>query len=339
MEEAKIILIENQDMSGGQSGHSGLMIIPIYPMTNEVIMAEKNVLQELVLNKPEWLKIRPPDTQSFPEIREAVKKHGLHTVCQEAHCPNMAECWSGGTATFMVMGDTCTRACKFCAIKTAFPAPPLDMDEPGKLAEALSKMELDYAVITSVDRDDLIDQGSLHFAACISEIKSRIPGMLVEVLIPDFRGKDNLIQNIVDAKPDVIAHNIETVKSLQRKIRDPRANYEQSLHVLGYAKKANPEIHTKSSIMLGLGETEEEVIEAMHDLRKVGVSILTFGQYLRPSSWHVALKEYVSPEKFAFFKRKGEEMGFAYVASGPFVRSSYRAGELFIRNVIKKSSR
>ena len=302
-------------------------------------MAEEDALQKLVLNKPVWLKIRPPNTESFPEIKKIINNYKLHTVCQEAHCPNMSKCWSGETATFMVMGDTCTRACKFCAIKTAFPAPPLDIDEPRKLAEALSKMKLDYAVITSVDRDDLIDQGSLHFAACIAEIKSRMPEMIVEVLIPDFRGKDNLIQNIVDAKPDVIAHNVETVKSLQRKIRDPRANYEQSLHVLDYAKKADSSIHTKSALMLGLGEKDEEVIEVMKDLRKIRVTILTFGQYLRPSDWHVPLVEYVTPEKFEYFKKKGEEMGFAYVASGPFVRSSYRAGELFIKNIVKNNSK
>jgi lipoic acid synthetase len=291
---------------------------------------------ETVLEKPEWLKIRPPTTEHFSEIRGIVRQHGLATVCQEAHCPNMAECWSGGTATFMVMGDTCTRACKFCAIKTAFPAPPLDPKEPEKLASAISKMKLDYAVITSVDRDDLKDQGASHFAACIAELRKQAPGLLVEVLIPDFRGKDELIQAIADAKPDVIAHNIETVRSLQGKVRDPRANYEQSLHVLDFAKKADPGIYTKSSIMLGLGEKDEEVIEAMRDLRAIGVSIVTFGQYLRPSLWHVPVAEYVTPEKFGHFRKAGEEMGFAYVASGPFVRSSYRAGELFMKNVLKK---
>ena len=291
---------------------------------------------EPIQQKPPWLKIRPPSSGTFGHIKDIVAQSGVATVCQEAHCPNMSECWSGGTATFMVMGDTCTRACKFCAVKTAFPAPPLNINEPRNLALAISKMNLDYVVVTSVDRDDIKDQGASHFAECIRQLREHAPGVLVEVLIPDFRGKDELIQMIVDAKPDVIAHNIETVKSLQRKVRDPRANYEQSLHVLDYVKKADLSIHTKSSIMLGLGEQEDEVIDAMHDLKAIGVSIVTFGQYLRPSSWHIPVAEYVKPEQFELFRQKGEEIGFAFVASGPFVRSSSRAGELFIKNILQK---
>jgi len=283
--------------------------------------------------KPEWLKILPPTTEKFQDIKLILREHDLHTVCEEAHCPNMSECWSGGTATFMVMGDTCTRACKFCAVKTGFPAMPLDLNEPTNLAEAISKMNLDYVVITSVDRDDLPDQGAGHFADCITAIKK--VGVLVEVLIPDFRGNKQLIDRVIEAKPHVIAHNIETVKRLQRKVRDPRANYEQSLSVLAHAKKVKPQIYTKSSIMVGLGEEEEEVIETMKDLRAGGVDILTIGQYLRPSSLHLAVEEFVHPDKFLWFKERAEKLGFLYAASGPLVRSSYRAGEFFIKNVIK----
>ncbi len=287
--------------------------------------------------KPQWLKIPLHTNSEFLGIQSTLKKHTLHTVCQEAHCPNIAECWNGGTATFMVMGDTCTRACKFCAIKTAFPAPPLDPNEPKKLAQSIAEIGMfDYVVITSVDRDDLKDQGAGHFAACIRELKRAIPGIIVEVLIPDFRGDDGLIKMIVDAQPDVIAHNIETVERLQKKARDPRANYTQSLHVLETVKRLDASIHTKSSIMLGLGEEEHEVKQAMKDLRAIDVDILTLGQYLRPSNWHLAVEEYVHPDKFASFKVKGEEYGFKFVASGPFVRSSYRAGELFIKHIIQK---
>lgn len=291
------------------------------------------------MHKPEWLKILPPTTEKFHDIKLVLRAHSLHTVCEEAHCPNISECWSGGTATFMVMGDTCTRACKFCAVKTGYPAGPLDKNEPENLASAVSKMNLDYVVITSVDRDDLPDQGAGHFADCINAIKEKTPEIIVEVLIPDFRGNTELIGKVIEAGPHVIAHNVETVKRLQRKARDPRAGYEQSLSVLKHVKKVNPRIYTKSSIMLGLGEQDEEVIEAMKDLRRIGVDILTIGQYLRPSSWHLVVEEFVHPEKFLWFKEEAEKLGFLYVASGPFVRSSYRAGELFIKNILRNSSK
>lgn len=272
------------------------------------------------------------------KIKSALKKRGLVTVCEEASCPNMSECWDKeGTATFMVLGDTCTRACKFCHIKTAYPAKPVDPDEPRKLAEAIAEMELDYAVITSVDRDDLPDEGAGHFAECIRAIKKAHPKTYVEVLIPDFKGKKELIQKIIDAKPDVIAHNIETIERLQRPIRDPRANYWQSIGVLKYVKEQAPHIYTKSAIMLGLGEAEEEVVKAMQDLRDNDVDIFTIGQYLRPSPKHYPLKEYVHPDMFKDLKKKGEELGFLFVASGPFVRSSYRAGELFMKALLDRS--
>ena len=294
---------------------------------------------EQKLIKPEWLKIKLTTTDNFSNIKQTLKKHNLHTVCESAHCPNISECWNGGTATFMLMGDTCTRGCKFCAVKTGNPMKQLDKEEPRKLAEALAEIKLfDYVVLTSVNRDDLEDQGSSHFAECIKEIKKAYPGIIVEVLIPDFRGDIGLLKKIVDAKPEVIAHNIETVERLQKKVRDARANYKQSLKVLENVKKLNPKIYIKSSIMLGLGEEDEEVIQSMKDLRKINVDILTIGQYLRPTDWHLAIERFVAPEKFEYFKQKALELGFLYCASGPFVRSSYKAGELFVRNVIKKIS-
>ena len=283
--------------------------------------------------KPQWLKIQLKREEKFDKIDETLKRHNLHTVCQEAHCPNISECWNSGTATFMVMGDTCTRGCRFCAVKTGRPL-ALDKDEPRNLALAVKEWGLDYIVITSVDRDDLPDQGANHFAACIREVRKENPNIMIEVLIPDFRGDEDCIRTIVEAKPDVFAHNIETVRRLQS-VRDIRANYQQSLFVLKKAKDLGIK-YTKSSIMLGLGETDEEIIEAMQDLRAIGVDIITFGQYLRPSQKHIQITEYVHPEKFEYYKKLAEEIGFLYCASGPFVRSSYRAGEFFIRSVLKK---
>lgn len=274
-----------------------------------------------------------PASGAFPVIRDTVQGLGLHTVCQESRCPNMAECWSGGTATFMVMGDTCTRGCKFCHVKTFHKGQPLDPEEPRKLAEAVARWGLDYVVITSVDRDDLLDQGAGHLAACIRALKDQ--GVLVEALIPDFRGNQDCLRTVLDARPDVLAHNLETVQRLQRTARDPRAGYEQSLNVLERAKSLQPGIVTKSSLILGFGEQDQEVLEAMRDLRSRGVDVLTLGQYLRPSPKHLPVAEYVAAEKFAFFQMMGEELGFRYVASGPLVRSSYRAGEFFTRHLLE----
>lgn len=287
---------------------------------------------EQKLIKPEWLKIRLAANGSFSNVKTAIKQHDLHTVCEEAHCPNISECWNTGTATFMLMGDTCTRGCKFCAVKTGSPMKKLDADEPKKLAKALAKIRLfEYVVLTSVNRDDLEDGGASHFAECIKEVKKSYPEIIVEVLIPDFNGDANALKKIIDAKPDVIAHNAETVERLQKKIRDPRANYWQSLKVLENVKKMNPGIYTKSSIMLGLGETDEEVIQSMKDLRAMNADILTLGQYLRPTDWNIAVSEFVEPQKFEYFRQKALELGFLFVAAGPFVRSSYKAGELFIK--------
>jgi lipoic acid synthetase len=299
-------------------------------------MTQLKVIQE---RKPDWLKVRLPTGEGLHKyggIRETLKGMGLVTVCEEALCPNINECWGSGTATFMVMGDTCTRGCKFCNVKTAANGQKLDPLEPEKIAKAVKEWGLKYIVVTSVDRDDLADQGAGHFAECIREIKKQRPETIVEVLIPDFRGNEKCIDTIIEAKPDVIAHNIETVKELQSSVRDRRANYEQSLSVLRHVKKNAPEIFTKSSIMLGLGETDSQLFEAMDDLRKNNVDILTLGQYLRPSSWHLEVKEFVRPEKFAQLKEIGEQRGFAFVAAGPFVRSSYKAGEFFVQNIIEK---
>ncbi|MEB3196235.1 MAG: lipoyl synthase [Candidatus Sericytochromatia bacterium] len=285
--------------------------------------------------KPAWLKVRPPAGERYQFIKGRLRQLGLATVCEEARCPNVAECWGGGTATIMVMGDTCTRGCRFCAVKTNRVGRPIDPEEPIKVAGMLAQLELDYVVITSVDRDDLPDQGAGHFAAVIREVKARRPDMLVEVLIPDFRGERGLIRLVADAGPDVIAHNVETVARLTPRVRDPRANYQQSLDVLRVVKEHAPAIATKTSLMIGLGETEAEVAEALRDLRAVDCEIVTFGQYLQPTAKHLPVVEYVRPEVFAAYEDLGKRLGFRYVASGPLVRSSYRAGELFIKGMLE----
>ncbi len=286
--------------------------------------------------KPDWLKIRPPSGEKYKHIHQTLRSHSLHTVCEEARCPNVHECWGGGTATLMLMGDVCTRGCRFCAVTSGHPNGWLDPLEPWKVAKVLGEWGLDYVVLTSVARDDLPDGGSGHFAQTVKAIKEQHPKMLVEVLIPDFQGNVESLKKVVDAKPDVIDHNIETVERLTPKVRDRRAKYHQSLKVLENVKQLDPTRYTKSSIMVGLGETEEEVIQTMKDLRTVGADILTVGQYLRPTQRHIEVNEYVHPEQFERYKKLGEEMGFLYVASGPLVRSSYRAGEFFVASLLRK---
>ena len=261
---------------------------------------------------------------------------GLSTVCEEARCPNMGECWNGGTATLMLMGDVCTRGCRFCHVKTGNPKGKLDEKEPEKVARTISLLNLSYVVLTSVDRDDLPDEGAGHFAETVSFVKKQIPSIMVEVLTPDFKGQYSLIDKVLLSQPDVFAHNIETVKKLTPLVRDPRAGYDQSLKVLSRAKEHSPSIYTKSSLMLGLGEKEEEVLQTLRDLRTVGCDIVTFGQYLRPSRRHLPVKEYISPGKFKSWKMEAENLGFLYSASGPLIRSSYRAGEFFLESLIKK---
>jgi lipoyl synthase len=283
-------------------------------------------------SKPDWLKIQTKYGLNFSKIKSILKKNNLNTVCEEANCPNISECWHNyGTATFMVLGNICTRGCQFCSVKKAKFGEILDELEPIKIAKAVNEIGLKYVVITSVDRDDLEDQGANHFAKCIKEIKKINKDIFVEVLIPDFTGRIDLLKIIVDSNPDVIGHNLETVEELQNKIRDIRAGYKQSLSVLANVKKLNKNIYTKSSIMLGLGETEEQIIKTMKDLRNINCDFFTMGQYLKPSSKVLEVKEYVKPEKFNEFKKIALDLGFLFVASGPFVRSSYKAHEYFMK--------
>ncbi len=287
--------------------------------------------------KPDWLKVRAPSGENYAKIKEMAGNLKLATVCQEAKCPNIGECWSGGTATFMLMGEVCTRGCRFCNVKTGNPKGKIDEFEPEKVAHSIAQLSLDYVVITSVDRDDLPDQGAGHFARAISAVKKLNPKLIVEILTPDFRGDMDLVKVVADSMPDVFAHNIETVERLSPSVRDPRAKYRQSLDVLLEVKKLNPKMYTKSSIMLGLGETDEEIMQALKDLRAVGCDVVTFGQYLQPSKRHLKVIEYVTPEKFKHWQTVSESMGFLYVASGPLVRSSYRAGEFFMKGIVEKS--
>ena len=289
--------------------------------------------------KPPWLKVKMPGGERYNQIKSRARDLKLHTVCEEARCPNIGECWGGGTATFMVMGGICTRGCSFCAVTTRRSGMPLDPLEPANVANAINEMGLDYVVVTSVDRDDLPDQGAGHFAACIREIRAQNPRTLIEVLIPDFCGNTELLKLVVDARPDVLAHNVECIERLTPRVRDPRAGYAQSLEVLRQVKVMDPERFTKSSLMVGVGETEGEMVQAMMDLRAVGVDFLTIGQYLQPTKKHLEVDGFVTPEAFAEYERIGHDLGFAYVASGPLVRSSFKAGEFFIQQYLRSQGR
>ncbi|XP_059446286.1 lipoyl synthase 1, chloroplastic [Corylus avellana] len=295
------------------------------------------------VKKPGWLRQRAPQGERYDQVKESLSRLSLNTVCEEAQCPNIGECWNGGgdgvaTATIMLLGDTCTRGCRFCAVKTSRnPAPP-DPMEPENTANAIASWGVDYIVLTSVDRDDIPDGGSGHFAQTVKAMKKLKPEIMVECLTSDFRGNLRDVETLVHSGLDVFAHNIETVKRLQRIVRDPRAGYEQSLSVLKHAKLSKEGMITKTSIMLGLGESDDELKEAMADLRAIDVDILTLGQYLQPTPLHLTVKEYVTPEKFAFWKEYGESIGFRYVASGPLVRSSYRAGELFVQTMVREKA-
>ncbi|CAI5959339.1 unnamed protein product [Closterium sp. NIES-65] len=302
--------------------------------------------------KPDWMKREVlPGGEKFVAIKKRLRELKLHTVCEEARCPNLGECWGGSgpegegaTATIMILGDTCTRGCRFCAVKTARNPPPPDADEPRKVADAVGEWGLGYIVLTSVDRDDLADQGSGHFAETIIRLKERRPDMLVEALVPDFRGSAECVRRVVDSGLDVYAHNIETVRELQQFVRDPRAGFEQSLTTLRLAKemaregreRGGPGMLTKTSIMLGCGETPEQVLSTMEAVRAAGVDVMTFGQYMRPTRRHMPVSHYVTPEAFDQWKKVGEEMGFRYVAAGPMVRSSYRAGEFYIKAMLEE---
>ncbi|XP_036438971.1 lipoyl synthase, mitochondrial [Colossoma macropomum] len=292
------------------------------------------------LRLPPWLKTEIPIGKNYNQLKNTLRELNLHTVCEEARCPNIGECWGGGehataTATIMLMGDTCTRGCRFCSVKTARKPPPLDPDEPYNTAKAIAAWGLDYVVLTSVDRDDLADGGAEHFAKTVSNLKKRNPTILVECLTPDFRGDLSAVEKIALSGLDVYAHNVETVRELQRYVRDPRANFDQSLSVLRHAKKVKPSVLTKTSIMLGLGETDAQLHSTMKELRDSGVDCLTLGQYMQPTKRHLKVEEYVTPEQFAYWEKMGQEMGFVYTASGPLVRSSYKAGEFFLKNLLK----
>lgn len=290
-----------------------------------------------LIRKPVWLRVRAPSGEKYTKVKQSLRSLDLHTVCEEARCPNISECWGTGTATIMIMGDICSRGCRFCAVNSGRPV-LLDADEPERVAKAIKEWKLSYVVITSVCRDDLKDGGAEHIAKTIKATKDLCPKTIVEPLIPDFRGNEDSIKIVVESKPEVISHNIETVSRLTSKVRDARASYEQSLRVLKKIKDMDSLIYTKSSIMLGLGENEEEIIQAIKDLRSVGVNILTLGQYLQPNPKYLPVVEYITPEKFNWLREIGESMGFAYVASGPLVRSSYRAAEFFVEKIASRES-
>jgi lipoic acid synthetase len=286
----------------------------------------ETIIQEIHVErqrKPEWLKARVPGGENYSRLKSLIDKSRLHTVCEEARCPNMGECWNSGTATFMILGDVCTRSCGFCAVKTGRPE-FLDKDEPRRVGEAVEIMKLRHAVITSVNRDELFDGGAQIFADTIREIRSRVPVCRIEVLIPDFVGSEQALNIVLDAQPDILNHNTETVPRLYKTVR-PQAHYNRSLELLFRAKQKG--FLTKSGLMLGLGETIEEVIDTMSDLREVECDILTLGQYLQPTQSHLPVERYVHPEEFAMLKQRGLEMGFRYIESGPLVRSSYHAAE------------
>lgn len=282
--------------------------------------------------KPGWLRARVPGGKEYQAVRENVRRHRLATVCEEAKCPNIAECWSHGTATIMLLGAVCTRTCRFCSVDTGNPGGWLDEDEPRNTAEAVRLMGLQYVVLTSVNRDDLEDGGAGHYAACVRAVKAMNTGTRVEALTPDFQGNPRDVETVLDSGVDVFAQNIETVRRLTHPVRDPRAGYEQTLEVLRYAKRYRPDVLTKTSLMLGLGETDDEISQALDDIRSARVDIVTFGQYLRPTRNHLPVSRYVSPQEFERYREWGLERGFLEVVSGPLVRSSYRADRVFEGN-------
>ncbi len=282
--------------------------------------------------KPRWLKAPLASGAAFDSVRRIVREHRLSTVCEEAKCPNIGECWNAGTATIMVMGAVCTRACRFCSVDTGNPHGWLDVEEPANVARSVSLMKLKYVVLTSVDRDDLPDGGAAHYAACVRAIKTENPGTAVEALTPDFQGVLADVETVIDAGLEVFAQNIETVERLTYPVRDPRAGYEQTLKVLEHAKRYKPSVLTKTSLMLGLGEADDEIIETMDDLRRINVDILTLGQYLRPTVNHLPVERFVTPQEFEQYREWGLARGFLEVVSGPLVRSSYRAERALERN-------
>jgi lipoic acid synthetase len=285
--------------------------------------------------KPPWLKVRAPGGETYHDLKKTLRSLDLYTVCEEARCPNVGECWREGTATVMVLGDVCTRGCRFCAVTTGNPRGAVDGREPEHVARAVASMRLTYVVLTMVNRDDLLDGGAGHVATTVRRLKELRPDLLVETLVGDFQGHNSAIDTVVDAEPDVFAHNVEVVAGQTRAIRDARCGYDLTLNVLRRAKERAPDRLTKSSIMVGIGETDEEVLQTLWDLRSAGVDIVTIGQYLRPSEKHAPVERYVEPATFEDYKQAALEMGFRYAASGPLVRSSYKAAEVFVRSMIR----
>ena len=283
-------------------------------------------------NKPKWLRAKMPAGAKFNAVKNTVREGRLSTVCEESKCPNIGECWNAGTATIMVMGSVCTRACQFCSVDTGNPKGWLDHEEPENTAKAVEAMGLKYIVLTSVDRDDLPDGGAAHYAACVRAIKSRTPETAVEALTPDFSGNTEHVALVVDSGLEVFAQNVETVERLTHPVRDPRAGYRQTLDVLAFAKRHRPDVLTKTSLMLGLGETDEEIFATLDDLAAIGCDIVTFGQYLRPTVNHLPVARYVTPEQFLHYREEGLKRGFLEVVSGPLVRSSYRAERVLEKN-------
>jgi len=289
------------------------------------IKGKAGAKKKIIGGKPDWLKVQLPNGKGYQEVKSNVRGNQLSTVCEESKCPNIGECWSAGTATIMLMGSVCTRACRFCSVDTGNPKGWLDLDEPKNSAESVKLMGLKYIVFTSVDRDDIDDGGAHHYAECVKAVRQLNPETNVEVLTPDFKGNLGALEEVLDSGIVVFAQNIETVKRLTHPVRDPRASYETTLKLLEHAKQYRPDILTKTSLMLGLGETDEEIMETMQDLKAIGLDIVTLGQYLRPTPNHLAIERYVKPAEFDQYRRWGLELGFKEVVAGPFVRSSYRA--------------
>ena len=309
-------------------------LIPTKTIKENGVIAIKNGIKPNpnkhipIERKPKWLRIKSQNSSKFRELKEIVSHKKLHTVCEEAMCPNIQECWSHGTATFMLLGSVCTRACKFCAVDTGNPKGQIDAKEPEKVANSIAQMNLKYAVLTSVNRDDLEDGGAMHFAQTVVSTKKEAPGVIIEALVPDFLGKRESIETLLDSNVEVFAQNLETVKRLTHQVRDHRAGYEQTLEVLAYAKKYSPKTISKTSLMLGLGESEDELLKSFNDIRSAGVDVLTLGQYMRPTINHLPVEKWYSPEEFLYMKNLALDIGFKEVASGPLVRSSYRADKI-----------
>ena len=309
-------------------------LIPTKTIKENGVVAIKNGIKPNpnkhipIERKPTWLRVKSQNSSKYRELKSIVSEKQLHTVCEEAMCPNIQECWSHGTATFMLLGSVCTRACRFCAVDTGNPKGSLDKDEPIKVASSIAHMNLKYAVLTSVNRDDLRDGGAEHFSHTIQAIKEKAPEVIVEALVPDFLGNKQSIEILLNSKLEVFAQNLETVSRLTKRVRDPRAGYDQTLEVLSYAKQHSPSVITKTSLMFGLGETEEEILKTFDDIRRTGVDVLTLGQYMRPTVNHLPVEKWYTPEEFEYFKDLAIGMGFLEVASGPMVRSSYRADRI-----------